>query len=72
MEIPREQLLKLIELAEDAIQVRDEEYSNDPTDEERELMLSLYRLVGKDVPEYFRRIFGWKIDSEVEPDERED
>lgn len=57
--VPRSQLIRLIELTEDDLLAQYSEFSNDPTDEDRELMLSLYRLVGKEVPEFFRRTFGW-------------
>ena len=71
MEVPREQLMRLLELAEDSILTGCSEFGDNPTDEDRELMLSLWRRAEKEVPEYFRRTFGWKIDSEVEPDGRE-
>jgi len=53
------QLMQLMELAEDELITRYEEFSESPTNDERELMLSLYRLVEKDVSIYFARIFGW-------------
>jgi hypothetical protein len=31
-------------------------------------MLLAWRLAGKDMPEYFSNCFGWKTDSEVEPE----
>lgn len=60
--VPRDQLMQLIELAEDSIYTSESEFSNPPTDEERGLMLSLYRLVGKEVPPFFVRNFGWKLE----------
>ena len=68
MDVPREQLMRLIELAEELLWVQYSEYSNHPTDGDRELMLSLWRLVGKEVPSFFARKFDWKIESEVETD----
>jgi|GEM_PF-4544910 len=58
--VPRSQLMQLLELAEDDLLTQHSEFSNDPTDEDRILMLSLYRLVGKEVPEFFSRTYGWE------------
>ena len=59
--VPLSQLLQLIELAESALIMQYTEFSNGPTDEDRDLMLSLWRLVGKEVPPYFFRYFGWTL-----------
>ena len=61
LEVPREQLLALLELAEDSIDVQYGEFSNRPSEEDRDLMLAMWRVAGKEVPEFFRRTFGWKI-----------
>lgn len=58
--VPRSQLMQLLELAEDDLFTRYSEFNKDPTDEDRTLMLSLYRLVGKEVPEFFSRTYGWE------------
>ena len=57
--ISRDKLMQLLELAEDSLFTRYSEFSSNPTDEERELLLSLYRLAGKEVPPYFAETFGW-------------
>jgi hypothetical protein len=59
--ISRDQLTQLIELAEEDLVTQYSEFSNDPTNKDRELMLSLYRLVGKEVPPFFARTFGWSL-----------
>ena len=41
-------------------QQQTDEYVAYPSDEDRELMLFMWRLLDKDVPEWFRRNFGWK------------
>ena len=57
--ISRDKLMQLLEVAEEALYLQYSEFSNTPTDEERELLLSLYRLAGKEVPPYFAKTFGW-------------
>lgn len=57
--ITREDFDKLLYLAEEALDLRYSEFSNDPTDEDRELMLKMWALIGKDVPGFFCRNFGW-------------
>ena len=59
--VPKGQLMGVLELAEDSLCTGHSEFSSDPTDEERKLMLSLYRLVGKEVPTFFVRTFGWRL-----------
>ena len=54
MEVPREQLMELIELAERCLELEVSEFSANPTIKERNLMSSIYRLVDDN--------------SEVEPD----
>ena len=58
--IPRDQFMRLIELAEGDVWTAYSEFSNDPTEEDRELMLAMWRLADKEVPPYFARTFGWK------------
>ena len=60
--VPRDQLLQLLALAEDSLLTQYSEFSNDPTDEDQGLMLSLYRLAGKEVPPAFFSYFGWRVD----------
>ena len=57
MEVPRQQLMELIELAERCLELEVSEFSANPTIKERNLMSSIYRLVDDN--------------SEVEPDGRE-
>ena len=61
MEVPRDQLLALIELAEEDLYTQYSEFSSSPLDGDRELMLSFWRLAGKEVPPFFSRTFGWRI-----------
>lgn len=60
--VPRDQLMDLIYLAEEALYTQDTEFSDPPTDKDRDLMLSLYRLVGKEIPPFFSRTLGWRLD----------
>jgi len=64
--VPRDQLLHVIELAENSIYMSESEFNDPPTSQQRDLMLSLYRLVGKEVPPFFARHFGWKLEGESE------
>jgi hypothetical protein len=66
--VPREQFLSLLELAQDSILISASECSSPPTDKERELMFSAWRLAKIDMPPYLGRLLGWSFDSEVEPD----
>jgi hypothetical protein len=50
-------LERLLELAEEALDVRDSEYSSYPTDEERDLLLSFYTQIGKPVPKRLMKLF---------------
>ena len=59
IEIEKQQLFDLLMLAEEALSIQYQEFSNSPTDEDRELMLSMYRLAGKEVPDFFQRTFQW-------------
>ena len=61
LEVPREQLLALLSLAEDLVIEHYDEYDAIPSDDDRELLLSMWGLLGVAVPEWFRRTFGWKI-----------
>lgn len=68
--ITRGDLDKLLFLAENSLYLQSTEFSNDPTDEDHDLMLAMWAKLGKDVPAFFARSFGWKH-SELEPDGRE-
>lgn len=59
--VPRDKLLKLIELAEDSLCVGHSEFSSNPTEEDRELMMLFYKSVDKEAPPFFVRTFDWKI-----------
>ncbi len=73
--IPRDQFMQLLELAAEALNTRDCEFSSYPTNEERKLMLSLYRLVGEEVPSCLTFAFKRTVIPEtqgVESDGRND
>lgn len=61
VQITKQQLIDLVYLAEDSIATGYSEFSNSPDEEDRALMLAMYGLLGKDVPQFFQRTFGWKI-----------
>ena len=60
--LTEEQVQDLVFLAERALYLQDTEFSNKPTEEDKSLMLSIYRLIGKEIPEYSARRYGWKLD----------
>lgn len=55
--ITREQLHGLLELAEECLDVRDSEYSSNPTGSERELVRDMHGLLGTQVPESLEDLF---------------
>jgi len=57
--LEKQQLLELLVLAEEFLYTRYSEFSDSPTPENTALMLSMYRLTGKNVPGFFQRTFGW-------------
>ena len=66
VEVPLDDLLALLELAENEIWDKCSEYGRDPIrrtpkDEDRDLMLAMWKLAGKSVPAYFSRTYGWKL-----------
>jgi hypothetical protein len=69
--ITREQFDKLVYLAEDSLSLNYYETTRTPPPhEDRDLMLAMWKLAGKEVPGFFARTFGW-AHSELEPDGRE-
>jgi len=61
--LPREVVLELVELAEDALFVHETEYSNKVTEDDRVLMCGVWRALGKPVPGWFARK-GWRVEEE--------
>jgi hypothetical protein len=60
VKIGREDLAWLVESAEGYLFVQADEYSNEPTDADRLIMLRMWKLLGKPMPEYFRRHCQWQ------------
>jgi len=52
-------LEQLAELAEWSLHTQFQEFSNPPSDEDRQLMLLVWTMLSKDVPPFFARQFGW-------------
>jgi len=70
--VAHDQFMQLLELAEEALELRDTEFGSYPSDRERKLMLSFYRLVDREVPSKLAWAFKRSVaftNSEVEPDE---
>ncbi len=63
--VPREQLMRLIDMADYSIVAQYGRSSLLPTSAERDLMLSLYRLAGEDVPPHFSLLFCWGNTDEI-------
>ena len=55
--VKRDEFMQLLELAGDAIVAQNNEYSNPPTDAERELMPLIYSQIGEDMPEELAGLF---------------
>ena len=55
-------LNQLFAMADECLDMRFHEYSSPPSNEEKELMLHLCRLLGREVPILFVSKFGWTLD----------
>lgn len=53
-------LRALVEMAEECLSTRSDEYSSYPTPEEREALERVWAVLGRPCPDYFRKHFGWK------------